>query len=71
MTDGFFECPEVVGKTIQALRVYQNHDEGNEVVIDFTDGTSFSCCLEIKSVLAATLFRPGAGTPEVIRSYAS
>ena len=69
MTDGFIECPEVAGKTIRALRVYQNHDEGDEVLIEFTDGTSFSCCLEIKSVLTASLFRPSTGTPEIIRSY--
>lgn len=69
--DRFFECPEAAGKTIQALRVYQNPNEGDEVLIEFTDGTSFSCCLEIRSVLTASLFRSCAGTPEIIRSYSS
>ena len=69
--DRSFECPEVAGKTIQTLRVFQNHGEGDEVLIEFTDGTSFSCCLEIKSMVTASLFRPTAGTPEVIRSYPS
>ena len=69
MADRFFECPEIAGKTIQALRVSQDHDEGDEVLIEFTDGTSFSCCLETRSALTASLFRPCAGTPEIIRSY--
>ena len=71
VADRLFECPEVAGKTIQALRVYQNHDDGDELLIEFTDGTSFSCCLETKSVLTASLFRPCPGTPEIIRSYSS
>jgi hypothetical protein len=71
VANGCFECPEVVGKTILALRVYENRDEGNEVVIEFDDGTYFSCCVETKPVLTATLFRSCTGTPEVIRSYSS
>jgi hypothetical protein len=68
---GFFECPDLVGKTIRALRVYDNRDQGNEVVIEFTDGTAFSCCLEAKCVASAMLFRPSDGTPEVLRDYHS
>lgn len=71
MADGFFECPEIAGKTVQALRVYENCDHGNEVVIDFTDGTTFSCCLETKCAVAAILFRPCTGTPEVLQNYHS
>ena len=67
----YIECPELSGKTILALRVLQSQADGDEVLIDFTDGTSFSCCLVTKSVVTASLFRPSAGTPEVIRSYTS
>lgn len=71
MADGFFECSEMSGKMIQTLRVYENRDQGNEVVIEFTDGTAFSCCLEAKCVASAVFFRPSNGTPEVLRNYRS
>jgi hypothetical protein len=67
----FFECAELSGKTIQALRVYENPDQRNEIVIEFTDGTAFSCCLETKCVASAVFFRPSNGIPEVLRSYCS
>jgi hypothetical protein len=69
MADDCVECPELAGKTIKSLRLYKNSDQGNEVVIDLIDGTCFSCCLETKSTMSATLFRSGAGTPDVLRSY--
>jgi hypothetical protein len=71
MVEDCMECPELAGKTIKSLRLYKNSDQGNEVIIDLTDGTSFSCCLETKSTLSATLFRSSTGTPEVLRSYES
>jgi len=71
VTDGFFECPELKGKTIQALRVYENQDQSTEVAIDFTDGTAFSCSLETKRMASAIFFRPSTGTPEVLRRYSS
>ena len=71
MSDRSFECPELVGKTIQALRVYRKQEDGDEIFIDFTDGTSFSCCLQVKSALSASLFRASAGTPDIICTYES
>jgi hypothetical protein len=63
------ECPEVAGKTVKWLRFYGNDQGENELLIEFADGTSFSCCLESKSNLKATVFRSTAGTPEVLREY--
>jgi hypothetical protein len=71
MADNCVECPELAGKTIKSLRLYKNSDQGNEVIIELTDGTYFSCCLETKSTLSATLFRLCIGTPEVLRNYES
>jgi hypothetical protein len=61
-----FECAEVVGKIVKSLTVY---GDGAEMVLEFTDGTSFTTSLECKSSLKANLIRTGIGTPEMIKSY--
>ena len=71
MADGYIECLELAGKTVESLRLYRDNGESHEVLIDFTDGTSFNCCLEVKSSAKASLFRSGIGTPEVLREYSS
>jgi uncharacterized protein (DUF1330 family) len=63
------ECLEVAGKTVKCLRLYGGAQGENELLIEFADGTSFSCCLESKSYLKATVFRSTAGNPEVLREY--
>jgi hypothetical protein len=35
MNDDFIECPEVVGKQIEALRIFKDTGEGTELQIDF------------------------------------
>jgi len=47
MSDHYIECPQVSGKTIKALRIYKDTGDGTEVMIDLTDGTSFSFTLSI------------------------
>jgi hypothetical protein len=42
MSDDYIECPQVSGKTIKALRIYRDTGDGTEVLIDLTDGTSFT-----------------------------
>lgn len=68
MEDGL-DCLEVSGKTIKSLKLYESDGGGCEVLLDFTDGTSFSCCMESRSNWKASLFRSGGGTPEVLRDY--
>jgi hypothetical protein len=63
------ECPEVFGKTIASLKLYQRDQSAPEILIDFTDGTSFSCSLEVKAALKASLVRTGVGTPDVVQTY--
>lgn len=69
MSCAYVECQEVIGKTIQALRIYKDTGEGIELQIDFPDGTSFTCCFCVKPAVEASVIRPGVGHPEVIRAY--
>ena len=69
MTDDYSECPELSGKTINNLKLYKDSAERCEVLIEFTDGTSFSCALDIQSTIKASLIRTGIGTPDILREY--
>jgi hypothetical protein len=55
MTDDYLECPELSGKTIKNLKLYRESPERCEVLIEFTDGTSFSCALDIQCCFASYL----------------
>ena len=69
MTDDSFECSELTGKTIEKLTLYKDSGERCEVLIEFTDGTTFSCALEVQSAIKASLMRTGIGTPDILREY--
>ena len=69
MTDEFAEVAEVVGKIVKSIKLYRSDPDCTELLIDFVDGTSFSCSLENKPSIRATLIRTGIGTPEVLREY--
>jgi hypothetical protein len=63
------DCPEVVGKTVQSLKLYSTDKGDAEIVIEFTDGASFSSSFESRSALKGSLIRTGIGTPEVLKDY--
>jgi hypothetical protein len=69
MTEEYAEVPEVVGKVVKSIKLYRSDPDCTELLIDFIDGTSFSCILENKPSIRATLIRTGIGTPEVLREY--
>lgn len=70
MTRDYVECSEVAGKTIKALKMYEDEVDGCETLIEFTDGTSFSSSVCYKPEVKGTLFKGGgAGTPQVLRDY--
>jgi hypothetical protein len=69
MTDDSFECCELTGKTIKKLTLYKDSGERCEVLIEFTDGTTFSCALDVQSAIKASLIRTGIGTPEILHEY--
>jgi hypothetical protein len=67
--DDPIDCPDVVGKTIQNLKLYRDAVDGTEIQIDFTDGTSFVCCVENQVKVGASLLVCGAGEPKVLRKF--
>ena len=69
MAQEYIECPELSGKTVQAVRIYKDAGDGTDVLIEFTDGTSFTCCHSNHSTVQASLYRGGVGTPQTIRDY--
>lgn len=69
MARDYLECPEVAGKTVKSLKLYEDDAEGCETLIEFTDGTSFSSSVCHQPAVKGTLFESGAGTPKVIRNY--
>ena len=69
MSRNFVECPEVAGKTIKALKIYEDEVDGCETLIEFTDGTSFSSSVSCQPTVKGTLFEGGVGTPKIIREY--
>jgi transposase len=71
MSDDYIECPQVSGKTIKALRIYKDTGDGTEVLIDLTDGTSFTFSLSIQPTLEAAVIRSGVGEPEILHRYPS
>jgi hypothetical protein len=65
----YVECAEVAGKTIKALKLYEDEVDGCETLIEFTDGTSFSSSVSYQPTVKGTLFEGGVGTPKIIRDY--
>ena len=69
MSSPIIDCPEVVGKTVSSLKLHATDRDSVEIVIEFTDGTSFSSEYESRAVHKAALIRTGVGTPEVLKTY--
>lgn len=69
MDQGHVECSELSGKVIKTARIYKSDNDGTEIQIDLTDGTSFSCCVSHPPVVTASVFQRGVGEPEILRKY--
>lgn len=63
------ECPELAGKVISRLSLYPSNIGEQEIMIDFTDGTSFSCAFEAHTNTKASLIRTGNGVPETLSVF--
>ena len=69
MKKDYVDCPQVAGKTVTTLRIHRDAGDGTDIQIDFTDGTSFYCCVSVDPAVEASLVRNGVGTPEVLERF--
>lgn len=51
------EFPEVVGKSLAELTVYDDPAYGREVLLQFTDGTQISVCIGVRQTVDARYSR--------------
>ena len=51
------EFPEVVGKSVAELSVYDDVTYGREVLVRFTDGTQLSVCVGVRQSIDARYCR--------------
>ena len=60
--------PDLKGKVIAEAKIYRDPLDGTEIHLDFSDGTTFSCCVTTTQRTEASLIRcGGAGEPEVLK----
>jgi hypothetical protein len=63
------DCPEVIGKTVKSLKLYSTANSLEEILLEFTDGTSFSASCESRVEAKASLIRTGTATPDILKTY--
>ncbi len=63
------ECPELAGKVVRTLTLYEDDSDGPEVCIEFTDGVVFSASLNVAATLEARCTRDEGGQPLVLKDY--
>lgn len=62
------EFPEVIGKSVAELSVYDDALYGREVLVRFTDGTQLSLCVGVRQAVDARYCKEDSpDTPIFIR----
>jgi hypothetical protein len=61
-----FDFPEVKGKTIEELMIFDDSQSGREVLLRFNDKTMLSVVLETATTVAGKLYRNDGGLMEVL-----
>ena len=65
------QCDDLVGKVIQTFSLYEDGPYGPEILIEFTDGTSFNSCLRSAVTLEAKLLQSNGGQSQVLRDFST
>ncbi len=63
-----FDFPEVKGKTIEELVVYDDPQSGREVLMRFADETMLSVVMETATAVAGRLYRKDGGMMQLLRT---
>ena len=63
MDDARMEFPEVIGKVITEVSVYDDAVFGREVLVRFTDGTQLSIAIGVRQLVDARYC--AEGTPDI------
>ena len=61
------QCGELAGKVVRDCSIYEDGSDGPEVLIEFTDDTTFSVSLKTIVAVEAKCIRDDGGQPQVIR----
>jgi hypothetical protein len=65
----FLDLPEAVGRSIEALRVYDDPPYGSEVQISFSDGTQLSISLQIEASVHAKHYVEKDGDLKILQEH--
>ena len=63
-----FDFPEIKGKTIEELFIFDDPSSGRELLLRFTDNTLLSVALETATAVAAKLYRRKGGAVQLLCS---
>jgi hypothetical protein len=62
-------CKEPVGKTVASFTIYDEHADGPEICVEFTDGTVFSASMKTSTKIEAKLTCDEGGRPRLLKDY--
>lgn len=63
-----FDFPEVKGKIIEELVVFDDPQNGREVLLKFSDDTLLSVVMETATAVAGKLYRNDGGMMQLLRT---
>jgi hypothetical protein len=65
------ECSELAGKVIRDCTIYEEGSNSAEVLIEFTDDTTFSVCLKTSASVEAKVIQDEGGEPQILKDFTS
>lgn len=63
------QCRELAGKVIRDCTIYEDGSNSPELLIEFTDDTTFSVCLRTSVSVEAKSIRDEGGEPQILRIF--